>query len=289
MKKSDLIQKSITILTKYYQNELDPFFDSLADDVLWIGPRKGQVLRGKDTMIRAWAENFIVQHFSTGDISVMTASTGRNNLEIMLEYDVLTMFPDAAPIRHHQRCQFSWGYRRTGESESSAKCPRICMIHLSNITSDVIREGQIYADSAAQEKLDAVTGDLSSGSFSPIMPVRLENEVTLFLRPESIMWIESKNGGRHSLIHSSSGIYSSTERLRSFEDKFRGFLLRAHVSYLINPLYVLSVKRFEVTLTDGTRIPVPQKKYTAFRHELEQWFSSRRDKNSRQPAETDRP
>lgn len=48
-------------------------------------------------------------------------------------------------------------------------------------------------------------------------------------------------------------------------------MIRAHASYLINPVYVHSVQRFQVTLTDGAAIPIPEKKYTAFRQQLRNW------------------
>ena len=44
---NELIEQSLNIITEYYSNNLQPFFDSLSDDVLWIGPVEGQEMRGR--------------------------------------------------------------------------------------------------------------------------------------------------------------------------------------------------------------------------------------------------
>ena len=43
----------------------------------------------------------------------------------------------------------------------------------------------------------------------------------------------------------------------------QGFLVRVHSGYIINPRDVVSVWRFRVSLSDGSVIPIPEKKYTA--------------------------
>ncbi len=35
--------------------------------------------------------------------------------------------------------------------------------------------------------------------------------------------------------------------------------------YLINPRHVTGIRRFQVTLSDGKELPIPEKKYTAFK------------------------
>ncbi len=36
MTANDLIYKSIYIITEYYNNNLQPYFDNISEDVLWI-------------------------------------------------------------------------------------------------------------------------------------------------------------------------------------------------------------------------------------------------------------
>lgn len=51
--------------------------------------------------------------------------------------------------------------------------------------------------------------------------------------------------------------------LPDFESMYSKYLLRIHASYLINPEHVSKIERFAVTLSDGTILPIPEKRYTA--------------------------
>ncbi len=59
------------------------------------------------------------------------------------------------------------------------------------------------------------------------------------------------------------GMEQNTERLNAVAERMPGSMLRCHSSYLVNPMYVESIERFALTLSDGSRIPIPEKKYTA--------------------------
>lgn len=280
MKRQELIQQSIYIVTEYYKNNLEPFFACLAEDVLWIGPRKEQILRGRETMIRTWSSAEQQPTFSMGNITEYSVSTGTNNLEVMLEYDVHTYFRNGEVDRHHQRLHMSWGCRREENSEGIREpIPRVYMIHISNIIGDELPPGEsvpgkdgsafprVYASSASESHIDAACTGYSGLSFRSVIG-KGDGIVTYFFNSATILWIESADDGRHSLIHALDGTYKSIEPLRYYEAGFSDALLRAHASYLVNPLYVRSLKRFEITMTDGAVLPVPEKKYTAFRDRL---------------------
>ncbi|MGI6057209.1 MAG: LytTR family transcriptional regulator DNA-binding domain-containing protein [Bilifractor sp.] len=283
MKRQELIQQSIYIVTEYYKNNLEPFFACLAEDVLWIGPRKEQILRGRETMIRTWSSAEQQPTFSMGNITEYSVSTGTNNLEVMLEYDVHTYFRNGEVDRHHQRLHMSWGCRREENSEGIREpVPRVYMIHISNIIGDELPPGEsvpgkdgsafprVYAGSASESHIDAACTGYSGLSFRSVIG-KGDGIVTYFFNSATILWIESADDGRHSLIHALDGTYKSIEPLRYYEAGFSDALLRAHASYLVNPLYVRSLKRFEITMTDGAVLPVPEKKYTAFRNRLLNW------------------
>ena len=60
MTANDLIYKSIYIITEYYNNNLQPYFDSISEDVLWIGPAERQEIRGREQVISTFsAEVFL--------------------------------------------------------------------------------------------------------------------------------------------------------------------------------------------------------------------------------------
>lgn len=270
MKKDELIQKSTYIITEYYRNNLEPFFTSIADDVLWIGPRGGQMMRGKEMIIKTWTEEETNLLFSMGNIAAESVSAGRSNLEVLLEYYVYTYFPDGRTDQHHQRLHLSWGAEAEKKDGKRELIPKIYMIHISNISADMPAENKVYAATPAESRLDARDTIFSRMTFKTVCG-KGTDDVTYYFNPATILWIESADSGRHSLIHSLEGDFRSVERLRYFEENFSEMLIRAHTSFLVNPLYVRALKRFEVTMSDGTVLPIPEKKYTAFRRKLDAW------------------
>ena len=82
------------------------------------------------------------------------------------------------------------------------------------------------------------------------------------------MWIEAADEGRHSKVHTREQLINCMDRLSFFEEKYPGIFLCPHVSYLVNPHYIKSLRRFELALWDGTVLPVPEKKYTALKNAL---------------------
>lgn len=264
MSKKELIERSIVFITEYYKGNMKAFFDPLADNVLWIGPRSGQILRGKDTIIQIWSASENNLRFTMSSISAETATTGRNNLEVLLEYYVSTLFPDGTIDKHHQRLHLSWG------NASHPDQAEIYMIHISNIADGPEFNGKIYASTPEESKIDSLRNDNQEETKETIS-VKGINNLTYFLRPSSILWIESTDNAKHSIIHTMEKDCLSIEPTRSLEKKFEGYLLRCHASYLINPLYVSDLRRFTITLDDGTSLPVPEKKYTTFRKALNDW------------------
>lgn len=47
MNTTELAQLTADLLTQYYDNNIEPFFNHCHEDVLWLGPAKGQMIRGK--------------------------------------------------------------------------------------------------------------------------------------------------------------------------------------------------------------------------------------------------
>lgn len=258
------MQDSIRIITEYYQNNYEPFFSAIADDVLWIGPRAGQVIRGKENIVAAWqAEENHGLTFSMGNITADSISTGSGSLEVILQYFVYTHFPDGETDQHHQRLHYSWGKRKT----DNGWVHQICMIHISNIAEGA--QGKIYAASPSESHIDALN---PSRVFFRTVAGKGENEVLYYFNSATIRYIESADKGTHSVVHSMEGNYKTIERLTYFERNFPDVLIRSHTSCLVNPLFVKSVWRFKLRLDDGTELPIPEKKYTAFKRKLKGFF-----------------
>ena len=66
------IRQSVHIITEYYENHLQPFFDAADDDLLWIGPAENQWMQGKSTILAAFAQEDGRDHSDISCIHVLS-------------------------------------------------------------------------------------------------------------------------------------------------------------------------------------------------------------------------
>ena len=55
MQIQELADYTAQILLEYYENKIQPFLDACDEDVLWIGPAVGQVIRTREALVAAFA------------------------------------------------------------------------------------------------------------------------------------------------------------------------------------------------------------------------------------------
>jgi DNA-binding LytR/AlgR family response regulator len=71
---------------------------------------------------------------------------------------------------------------------------------------------------------------------------------------------------------SSFGDFQVSASTSALEMEHSDLLVRCHESHLVNPRYIVSIKRFHVTLSNGKVLPIPEKKYTAFKKAVHDRF-----------------
>ena len=85
----------------------------------------------------------------------------------------------------------------------------------------------------------------------------------IFSSEALILYIESN--AHQLLIHTISGEVSLYEKLDVYEKKLHKDFLRVHKSFLVNMQYIRRIEMKEVTLQDGTVLPVSKTRYSASR------------------------
>lgn len=112
MKSKDCIDLSIYIITEYYKNNLQPYFEYADEDISWHGPAYGQYLRGRNNVIAAWSKEENPLTFSMGNIEAHYTSTNSSFCEVMLMYVVTTYYPSGRAIPIFQRLHLTWCERK---------------------------------------------------------------------------------------------------------------------------------------------------------------------------------
>lgn len=253
---------SAELIIKYYENDPMPFLEHMDDDALWYGPATGQFLRGRENMIQVWAEEDHTLTFSIGDIKVEAVSSHPSFCEVMLLYTVVTHYPKGHDTSVNQRLHLSWGERTvTDQQGHKVKEPKILLCHTSN-PHGKHEDDVIYPKSYGQEYAgrDVMPQKGERTHF------RAADKTDYFFLSDSIYWIETTHNSKHSILHTTKGDFEVLSGISSIARDYHHLFLRCHRSFLINPNYIRSIRRFQLTLTDDTVVPIAEKKYIAFRN-----------------------
>ena len=256
---------SASLIMRYYENEPMPFLAHMDDEALWYGPALGQFIKGREAMILAWSREEHLLTFSVGDIKAVANAPHSSACNVMLSYSVVTHYPSGRDLSVNQRVLLCWGERQIADAQGKkTRQPRILVCHISN-PHEKHDDDVIYP-----KNFDRV---YANRALTPHKENHLHfhglDRSDYFYMSDSIMWIETARGGKHSVLHTLDGPVEILTTVSGVARQFPQLFLRFHQSYLVNPHYIRNIRRFQVTLTDGTTLPIPEKRFTAFRREAE--------------------
>ena len=125
MQIQELADYTAQILLDYYENRIQPFLDACDEDVLWIGPAVGQVIRTKKALVAAFAAEKHELRFAVHNLTATLLPTGSSHvMNILLSFLVDTFWPDGSSGRVYQRIVFTWVFHNN--------TPYIRLCHISN-------------------------------------------------------------------------------------------------------------------------------------------------------------
>lgn len=281
MKNRDLVRKSMQILSEHYQNKDHLLQSCCTKEFIWLESplhhnlekdEQQEEISGREE--RSESRDIPVFGFPR-DICLLTCRESDAVSVIILQYCT-----DVWRIRCHistltQQMQLTWirSPETVPHSDDAWKLllvsetvlPDSCCINaLSEKTGLSVRKEKVPAFSS---KPLFVRDSGNYYSRNPrFLQIHMHEQGIRILDLSTIIWIESD--GIHSRIHTPLETIEATESVHVLEERTKGYLIRPHSSYLINPAFIISIRRFEIELTDGAHIPVPQRKYTRIRNLL---------------------
>lgn len=261
MKTDEMINRTIYIIAEYYKNNLQPFFECLSDDVLWIGPAERQWIQGKDRLLQTFAAEKHALTFTMGDTKAMCVSPHGRVKEVILHYDIYTHYPSGNTDMHDQRLHFTWREKLMRTDAGREYRQEVVLVHVSNAWK-YDRQDTIYPI-----HYEKVSAHFLSRPERYVMVRGVDIHVHR-IAAERILYIETVKRTARLLVHTESGTVAAHGKLSDFERNYSDVFLRIHASYLLNPAHVREIRRFSVILSDGTELPVPEKKYTQIKRLL---------------------
>lgn len=263
MNSKELLATSAEILIQYYQNNIEPFLNTLHPNALWIGPLEGQILRSREAIINAYRQEENVMSFHLFDLNVSVAQHTTAQCDILMTFIVDSQYPDNSVIRCNQRIMLSWTYGTiTDEKNEKVSVPLILTCFIANAIPSHEND-TIYPNHFLDTSFFQAHYHSKNNCFS----VKGNGHELFYLCDRDIIYIESKRPG--CIIHTTHNDFNSSESVSELQPKC-ALLIRTHISYLVNPAYIQSVERFRITLTNGIILPIPEKKYTNIKKQIAQ-------------------
>ena len=246
----------VQILVQYYDNHVQPFLDACHEDVLWIGPAEKQIIRGRSALVQAFSQEEHSLHFVLRALKVVPIPTVSPHVaEILMMFQVDTIWPDHSTNTVHQRIQL------TITEQSEEFKIRLCHISNSIVYDERDRIYPVHYDSGYKDW--ALAGEARAER----MCVRGPDKTLMYLRRPKVTYVETV--GRHTRVHTEDDQYLCLDSMHTLMQQYQDWFVRIHASYLVNPRHVLEISRFRVRLSDGTVLPVPEKRFTAIRNQLQ--------------------
>ena len=142
-------------------------------------------------------------------------------------------------------------------------------LHFSHKDNQQVDDSQLPIETS-RATYDYVRRILGTARKKGLLPSRIviRDGVQLhYLDPHKILYVEAL--GKRCTVHQLNGTLPLNTLLSEAESQLPGTFVRTHRSYLVNAEHVMSIERYQLTLSDGTKLPIPKQRYDQVRCELE--------------------
>lgn len=241
------------LIVEFYKGHSEPFLSALADDVLWIGPGDGQRLSSAAAVRSVFSAEAERPVFDIGAIFTELVQHGNQQCDTVTFFSRSAEYPDGTSVTDKIVFHLSW--------------VRVDDRWLMSVVSVAYRFEPGVANNLymTRPKLTKQAEPVDTTDRSLHLRVKGSNN-TVLIRPDRIEWAETD--GHYAVIHFDNAVLTVSVQLRELEEMANGALVRCHQSFLVNPLYVRTVDRFQVSLSDGSILPIPERMYMSVRSRI---------------------
>lgn len=260
-------------LVNYYnKNEYDIIDEYLDDNVIYYGPKMGQTIIGKDTLmtnLRELREKYI---FYLSNVSTKMITYSSTQYSIMVNYKLYGKKKiNGVDKLYYQRVITNGQRFKDKNGEVFWKCQFICV---SNLTS---RESAgIEIENETSEKLNRLMSDYEDMQIKNLS-LPGDGHTTVYIREDAINFVVGGKGVK-CYVHTNEKEYLVRMLLKDIEPLLPSYYYRCHASYIINLRKVLYMTSHEITLSDGTKIPISVKKFRTIQKDINEWMSREQSK-----------
>ena len=266
---ADAIKLSSEILRRFWQKDSDFAGEYFADDILWIGAQKDEFLIGieaaKADLDAALREipPCILLH-----AEFHAVSSGSKYCTVIGKYLTTTDKNADFFLQNIQRCTFVWENTRDGM--------RIHHIHISNPLGELqLSDDERFPTTMGKMAQVYMNRQIKQLAESRRISLTGENGTTYTLMQSEIMYISAFS--KDTIITTVNGEMLVKKGISKLAKLFGDQFIPIHRCYIVNPDYVTALERYTITMLNGEKLPVPQKKFNEVREALRQFYNLPKD------------
>ena len=275
MNTAGLIAQSVNILNCYYKNDIQPFIDAMHEDIHWYGPCDGQIISSRKKLIETFSKENNTLTFELSDMKSQLLWKDKDSCEIVVTFLVDTFYPGNKVIRCNQRVLLNW--RQVWIKDENGKWktePRIRTCFIANAipmdSRDVIYPIHFTETPVADQFILPAAAKRIS--------FKGKDNSLLYLAENELVYI--KSDGHFTTLHCLHDTFESSEAITTLEERFPDLLIRVHKSYLINPSFLKTLRRYEAEMTEGSCIPVSSRRYRDTKEQINQYLEQKKNINN---------
>ena len=257
----EMVRLTQECLARYWQLDAEFVIGHFDKDVLWVGAVQDQYKEGFEQSAEDLRRSLLELkpcHLLHQEFSVVQ-NVG-NACTVAGRYLTTTDDEVGYFLQVMQRCTFVW--------ELVDGVPKIKHIHVSNPMGELrLADGELFPDALGQMSKQYWNERWRSVQGKKRIAVKDRDDVVHFLSPSEVLYVMAD--GRNSVIRTMSAetIRARPGRRELLAELGEGFIA-VHRSYALNSAYVSRIRTYEVIMTDGSKIPIPERRYKEVRERL---------------------
>ena len=256
----EVVSLTAECLTRYWKRDYTFIFSHCAPKIVWISARQDEYLLTLDEVRENLETNCAaipLCHLQHAEFQV--AASCSELYVITGKYLVTTDPEEKFFLSAQQRCTFVW--------EKNSSGLQISHIHISNPIGELkIAEDEAFPDTMGKMASHYMKEEILRLTSDRKLSVCDVNGSLIFLQMSDVMFISAL--GKETVVRTLTDCIFAKNSIKELAQQTQDCFIMTHRSYLVNPQYITAIRRYAITMQDGTELPVPRKKYDEIRRQI---------------------
>lgn len=258
---SDIVQMTLENVRSFYHRNPSVTTAPMADDFMWIGSNDFQWCEGLEEFNRVTKKEYKEPPVTLSDEEYHLLFHERNVWVVYGRYKATAVLEDGSVIHAHVRGTYVW--RRIDGV--------IKLAHVHGSHAQDVPLNQLLPPP------EPMTIDTDFFEYMKRMDTFKTNEEKLsfrdrdkkhrYLLPSEVVYMQSAL--QWTTVYTKTGSFQIWGLLAEYEQKMPDTFFRIHKSYLVNSIYIDSIRRYKAVLKDGRELPISKDRYMDLKRYLQ--------------------